>query len=208
LANISSDPETQELPLEDERSELDELEKRIERGFRRDWREAGEALREVHDSKLYLGEFPSFAAHVEARFEVHRTTAYDYMNAAEVAAEVSARADIQLLQRHAELLYRSKDSDTRVNLARRIAMLSAREAAAVVRDAERPEGPPSASTRGLVHERDPAIAAVADVARACLDLDAVDVARALETLEPEASDKLRQELARAARRLRTLAERP
>jgi hypothetical protein len=113
--------------------DLPELEERIQQGLYRDYVETGEALAEINDRKLYRLTEPkrTFAEYVQVRFGCARQTAYEYMNAAAVAVDLSARSDIHLPLRHARLLYRF-DSDTRLRIPREIRNMTFREASAFV----------------------------------------------------------------------------
>lgn len=87
------------------------LERRIEDGLRT-FREVGQALLEIRDSRLYRAEFTSFDEYCQTRWKMERARAYQLMSGAEVARvvedpaltnELQARALTPLLDRPDEL---------------------------------------------------------------------------------------------------------
>lgn len=180
-----------------------ELEQTVERTLFTDFREAGEALAEIRDGRLYREDFGSFAAYVEGRFSIHRTTAYGLIQAATVAADLeSARADIRLPARHAQLLYRFS-SNERLRVARKIEGMSYREAARFVIDQAVPEQASSGGNRAS-HYRLECVERVSEALSALLAIEQSDVRAALSWLDPNASDKFKADLGRAARHLKAL----
>ena len=111
------------------------LEKRAERGLFRDYRNAGEALRELRDEQraCWEPEYGSWGQYIEKRWGISRQHAYFLIQGSEVAKDLSSGDDAPLLPgRHAALLYRFKDTDLRRKLAVEIAPLNFRRANAHV----------------------------------------------------------------------------
>src|SRR5438876_8953918 len=116
------------MRVEDERSRIGDLEREAEEGIFSDYVRAGDALTEIRDERLFEPEgFSSFKDYVEARFEIHPSTATSLIQAADVAHDLSRDNALRLPQRHARLLYRF-DSGTRAEYAVEIASMSFREA--------------------------------------------------------------------------------
>lgn len=67
----------------DEKIRLSQLEERIERGLK-GYVEAGEALKQIRDLRLYREQFDSFEAYCEERWRISRARGYQLIGAAEV----------------------------------------------------------------------------------------------------------------------------
>jgi ParB family chromosome partitioning protein len=108
---------------------LDELESIITRGLTT-FVEVGTALMEIRDAKLYRESHATFEAYVKERWGWERRNAYQYIEAAEVAANVHLNAQPPTLS-HASLLA-PFSPDEQQALAPQIADLTVREAREVV----------------------------------------------------------------------------
>jgi hypothetical protein len=176
--------EVVELGLEQAEDDqgLAELEERVEQGVFQDYRAAGDALRQIRDERLYK-KFGTFQTYLRIQLDMARSTAYAYMAAAEVAADVHHVGRLTL--RHALLLYRF-DLDTRRELAPKIALLSIKEAEKEVKDraAQLDEQKPTCKGKPR-HQRDPV-------------KEAISLAEKIVALGPEAISVARDVLGRAA----------
>src|SRR3954452_6111802 len=84
---------------------FEEAEKRVKQGLFRDYREAGEARRQIRDEELWRPLCDTWARYLDERLGICRQTAAYMIRAAEVAADLSSRDDTLLLPvRHANLL--------------------------------------------------------------------------------------------------------
>jgi hypothetical protein len=176
------------------------LEERVERGLFRDWRETGEALEQIRDEKLYRPQYPSFRAYVEGRYEMHRGTAYGFIQAADVMRDLSSRDDTpNLPQRHAQLLYRF-DTETRVEVAREIALLSFREASLVVIERAATATPSFANPEDDI-ERDAELELLDYALRAILGLNEQRLRERLDGIDAKSRHKLDRSISEAIRRL-------
>lgn len=90
----SESPDGVAILTKAERVQLLYCEQRIEAGMA-SFKEVGRALASVRNGKLYRDAHSSFEAYLQERWHMGRTYAYNLMQAAEIAAEVSAIADIQ-----------------------------------------------------------------------------------------------------------------
>ena len=182
------------------RTDLALWEERVERGFFRDWREAGDALEQIRDNSLYQPEYANFREYVEKRYGIHRATAYSYIHAAAVARDLSSRDDtLNLPQRHAAILFRF-DADTRYEVAKEIQFLSFRHAMHAV--LERAEEEPSERGKGPEHERDRLLRALSDAVRTIRHLvDETDLLGRITGLRPDARANLDRKLTAAIKRL-------
>jgi hypothetical protein len=73
--------------------ELQQLESVIERGLR-GFFEAGRALSQIRDSKLYRQKHESFEDYCRERWQISKSRAYELMNASSVVAQLSATAEV------------------------------------------------------------------------------------------------------------------
>lgn len=174
---------------------LGELERRAEQGLYRDYQQAGEALRAIRDGGLYRATHRGFGAYVEERFGCARSTAYALIQAAEVAADLSARSDtVRVPARHAQLLF-PFPSDVRLALANVIGPLTVREAQALVLTLVSGD---ATARRQPRHERDLVRRARAVARRVC-ELRVERVAAAIAALDDDGErEQLRADLRRAA----------
>jgi hypothetical protein len=188
------------MPMSAVESDLLVLEERVEQRVFRDWREAGEALERIRDERMYEPEYPSFRAYVERRFEMHRQTAYSYIRAAVVARDLaSCDAALRLPQRHAAMLYRFPDADTRYALARTIAPLSFREATRVVLDYPKEHG--SSPARPPKHDADKSLSEFSRALHTLRTLDESKLAERIAQLDSDAEMALDKEVRVVMRRL-------
>jgi hypothetical protein len=113
--------------------ELADLEEQVEEGLFRDYVKTGEALRAIARGKGYRHHgYTTFNAYLREHVGIARQTASDWVRAAEVAADLTARAvTVRLDMRHAVLLYQLPP-EVRCELAPLIADLPIRKAAAIV----------------------------------------------------------------------------
>jgi hypothetical protein len=183
---------------------LARLEERVERGLFHDWLEAGEALLEIRDERLYMPEYRTFGKYVEARYEIHRTTAAGIMSAAVVMRDVSACAEIRLTQRHAQLLYPFDDTDTRVSLAREIAMLTYRNAELLVSERAQQEDKTKGARKQSRQEEDEQLHALVSALRTIRALATDEVVDRLGELAPPHRLKLEREIQAAVRHLNSV----
>jgi hypothetical protein len=86
-----------------ERKRLGFLEDRIDHSIKSSF-EAGEALREVRDSRLYRETHPTFEAYARARFGFERAHAYRLIDAARVAEVLSTLGTLPAAESHAREL--------------------------------------------------------------------------------------------------------
>src|SRR5579862_9451156 len=103
-----------------------EIETRAEQALFRDYRAAGEALRQIRDEEraCWVPLFSTWEQYVRQRWDISRQHANYIIQASEVAADVSSRDDAPgLALRHAALLHKFKDPDVRRKLAASIARL-------------------------------------------------------------------------------------
>jgi hypothetical protein len=72
-----------------------EAEQRVEQGVFKDYREAGEAFRQIRDEKQeqWRPAYGTWTHYLEVRFGMCRQTAAYMIRAAEVAADLSSRDD-------------------------------------------------------------------------------------------------------------------
>lgn len=80
----------------DEKIRLSHLENRVEQGLRT-FVEAGNALAEIRDQRLYRESFESFEEYCRARWKISRPRAYEIIGSAEVVTILSGLPDIQRL---------------------------------------------------------------------------------------------------------------
>lgn len=76
-----------------EAQKLQQLESTIERGLQAFW-EAGNALREIRDQKLYRQTHSNFEAYCSERWNISKTRAYELISASKVVLQLSAEADV------------------------------------------------------------------------------------------------------------------
>ena len=82
--------------------------------------EAGEALKAIHDQRLYVARgFATFEEYARERWEMKRQTAYDYVHAAEVWRSIRLTVRGLIPMMHAASLYGLPVSQ-RIELAQRI----------------------------------------------------------------------------------------
>jgi len=91
----TSAPEPSTAEADERSMTLAQYEEVVERGFKCAW-EAGEALKQIRDQRLFLRTHETFEEYVRDRFEVHRSQAYRWMQAAEVAANLLPIGDMPL----------------------------------------------------------------------------------------------------------------
>ena len=92
--------------------ELVEREARIERAQRNAYYEIGLELAAIRDKKLYRAEFGTFEEYVEARWEWHRSRAYQLIDAASYAQKMSKIFDnIPAKESHIKPLLEKLDND-------------------------------------------------------------------------------------------------
>ncbi|MBA3584783.1 MAG: hypothetical protein H0W36_09720 [Gemmatimonadetes bacterium] len=113
-----------------EQARLSELERIIERGLQT-FVEVAAALLEIRDARLYRASHATFEAYARERFQLARTTAYGYCDAARVLANVSPeRHDLSLS--HLRALAPLEAGEQR-ELAGAISPLTVAEARRVIR---------------------------------------------------------------------------
>lgn len=112
-----------------ERVLLAACEVEIESGFaqmREAWRRIGAALGRIHTEKLYRAWSDTFDEYVEARWQLPRATAYEWMGAAGVVINI---------ERHAAAYKVVIEPPARINHARELAKLPAHEQAPALMEA-------------------------------------------------------------------------
>ncbi|MGZ4391281.1 MAG: hypothetical protein ACXVRK_04015 [Gaiellaceae bacterium] len=187
------------------------LERRADRGLFRDYRDGGEALRQLRDEEraCWEPEYGGWGQYIEKRWGISRQHANYLIQASEVAAELSSCDDAPPLPaRHAALLYRFKDTDIRRRLANEIAPLNFRKASAHVISvfASLTNGP----TRTRPPRRKPLKASRRplsdlDVAlNACLNLELGPTAAAIRQLDEHRRERVRRDIRKASRYLAEL----
>jgi hypothetical protein len=185
-----------------------DAEQRVEASLYRDYREAGEALREIRDEReaQWLPLYGSWTRYLDGRLGICRQTAAYMIRAAEVAADLSSRDDtLRLPARHANLLARFEDSEIRLNLAIKIQHLTFKEAARLVidfsselMDTATPAPPPKASRND---ERSEALMQLDGILRGCKALDKESLAHASSRLGDQQRRRLARRVNAAARTL-------
>ncbi|HET7354037.1 MAG TPA: hypothetical protein VFJ11_08350 [Gaiellaceae bacterium] len=116
---------------------FEEAEWRARHGLFREYRETGEALRQIRDEHQaqWRPIYDTWTRYLNERLSICRQTAACWIRAAEVAADLSSRDDtLRLPVRHANLLGRFQDPEVRYELARKIQPLTYTEAADLVTD--------------------------------------------------------------------------
>jgi hypothetical protein len=187
------------------------LEKRADRGLFRDYRPAGEALRQLRDEEraCWEPEYGNWGQYIEKRWGISRQHANYLIQASEVAGELSSCDDTPPLPaRHAALLYRFKGADIRRKLAGEIAPLNFRQAnahviaafAALANETARPSPPrrkPLRANKRPLSDLDLAL-------NACLDLELQPTAAAIRQLDEHRRKRVLREIRRASRHLAEL----
>lgn len=77
-----------------EASELSQHERTIERGLGT-FRDVGASLLAIRDAKLYRAEHKTFEAYCKDRWKMSRPRAYQLIEAADIASDLSTKVDIQ-----------------------------------------------------------------------------------------------------------------
>lgn len=80
----------------DEKIQLSQLEERIERGLK-GYVEAGEALKQIRDLRLYREHFDTFEAYCEERWRISRGRGYQLIGAAEVVNYLKMSTTVDML---------------------------------------------------------------------------------------------------------------
>jgi hypothetical protein len=187
------------------------LERKAERGLFRDYRDAGEALRQLRDEEraCWEPEYGTWGEYIEKRWGISRQHTYFLIQGSEVAKDLSSCDDAPALPaRHAALLYRFKDTDIRRRLASEIAPLNFRQANAHVisvfsslangtaRPKPRRRKPLRASRRPL-SELDVGL-------NACLNLELHPTAAAIRQLDEHRQKRVLRDIRKASRQLAEL----
>jgi hypothetical protein len=81
-----------------EKTELAQLEAVIERGLQT-FEEVGAALLAIRDQRLYRAEYGTFEEYCRERWNIHRSRAYQLMDAAQIAENLSTSVDKPLTER-------------------------------------------------------------------------------------------------------------
>jgi NAD(P)H-dependent FMN reductase len=188
-----------------------EAEQRVETSLYRDYREAGEALRQIRDEQRarWLTLYGTWTHYLNERLGICRQTAAYMIRAAEVAADLSSRDDtLRLPARHANLLARFDDSEVRLNLAIKIQHLSFKEAARLVIDFSKELMNKTTTTlpkAGRNDERSEALAQLDGILRSCRALDTASLAQAASRLEDGQRRRLERRVKAAARKLKEVS---
>jgi hypothetical protein len=183
---------------------FEEAEQRARRGLFREYRETGEALRQLRDEHeaQWRPRYKTWTRYLNEDLGICRQTAACWIRAAEVAEDVSSRDDrLRLPVRHANLLGRFPDPDVRFELAKKIQHLSYTDATRLVIDfADQLVNtttavPPKA---GRTDERNEALAQLDAILGACTALDTASLARAGSRLGTERKRRLARKAKGAA----------
>lgn len=187
------------------------LEKRADRGLFRDYRDAGEALRQIRDEErpCWQPRYGSWSKYIEERWGISRQHANYLIQAAEVAADLSSCDDAPPLPaRHAALLHRFAATEIRRQLAGEIAPLNFRQASArviaVFASLEKGTSRPKPARRKPLRARKRPLSDLDVVLNACLKLELQATAAALLQLDEHRRKRVLRDIRKASRRLAEL----
>jgi transposase len=93
VVSSPSAPEASEPHADEDCMTLARYEEIVDRGFEYAW-EAGEALKQIRDRRLFVRSHTTFEEYVRDRFQVHRSHAYRWIQAAEVVENLSPIGDM------------------------------------------------------------------------------------------------------------------
>jgi hypothetical protein len=184
---------------------FEEAERLARQGLLREYRETGEALRQIRDEHeaQWRTRYGTWTHYLNESLGICRQTAACWIRAAAVAEGLSSRDDtLQLPVRHANLLGRFPDPDVRFELATKIQHLSYTDAAHLVIDfADKLANttravPPKA---GRHDERNEDLALLDAILGGCTSLDTASLVRAGSRLGAERKRRLARKAKRAAR---------
>lgn len=183
------------------------LEKRAESALYKDYREAGEALKQIRDEEqaCWRPLHGSWERYCRERWGISRQHACYLIQGAEVARDVSSRDDAPRLPlRHSTLLYRFKQPAVRRELAALIAPMTFREATRYVVDATTKSSGDTGRQTVRGSDQPTVLVDLEVLLTSCRRLDLGAVSRAISFLDKRRRNALLRDLDNAASHLAAL----
>jgi hypothetical protein len=184
------------------------LEERAQRGMFRDYRDTGEALRQIRDEEqaCWKADYGTWERYIRERWGISRQHANYFIQAAVVAADLSSRDDDPPLPlRHAALLYRFDDPDQRRSVAATIAPMSFAASTRYV--TELVVGPVERTRRKVKKEASGQLHTLATAIRIVDSLDVEMTAAAIGQLDVRRRKQLLRRIEHAGAKLNSVAAR-